>query len=86
MLNLHKCVKKAGTNIDHLLTLPLLSIAASGPKNPELLAGDVSELLNRHCRMIDLRAETLSFNNEGLHELICGFFLWLSILENWLLL
>ena len=85
MPNLHKCVKKAGTNIDHLLTLPLLSIAASGPKKPEVLAGDVSALLNRHCRMIDLRAETL-FNNVGLHELICGFFLWLSILENWLLI
>ena len=71
MVYLHKWVRKAGTNIDHLFTFPVLSIAASGAKNPVLFCSLTPELLNRTFKIADLSKDTFFCDKLGLHVSFC---------------
>jgi len=70
-LYLHKCVRNAGTNIDHLFTFPVLSIAASGAKKPELFCSLTPELLNRTFKIADLSKDTFFCDKLWLHLSFC---------------
>ena len=54
--------------MDHLLTFPVLSIAASGPKKPEFFPSLVSVLLHLAFNISDLSKLTVLLDNIGLHE------------------
>ena len=51
--------------------MPVLSIAASGPKNPEFLVSVTSELLKRVFKIADFSNVTVLLDSRGLHEYDC---------------